>query len=722
MKQNHSYENPGIQKFAAILILGTLSACGADSSSTTAIEVATAPLSSRSLETTSALTFETQANVGAQTYAMNCAVCHGASLEGTTLGPLLSGNAFVRRLGEQTPALLLGNIRANMPPGGNEDLTDVDYVNLVAHILSQNGVDSVITALTPKTDFEIAENISEVVARRQRPEPPAPEGLTVKGNTEDFVPFVPLTDTMLRDPSPDDWPMHRRNYYAHSYSPLEQINKDNVSHLTLEWVWNMHEGDSEPAPLVYNGIVYLINPGNVIQALDGKTGELIWEHWTGPANRQDMRNIAMYEDKIIQATTDARLVALDARTGEQVWENVIADNSKGFSNSSGPIVADGKVIVGLAGCARYIPEDCYISAYNADDGELLWQFETIAEMGEPGGDTWGGLDNIFRAGGETWITGSYDPDLKLTYWGTAQQKPWVPVSRHMTIDDVGLYTNSTVAVSTDSGELDWYFQHVPAEALDLDEVFERVLINRGDDKLVYSIGKYGILWKNDRVSGKFRGFKETVFQNAFTHIDPETGEVTYREDIQNAQLNEWTSACPSSTGGKDWHSMTYHPPSGLIIAPLSQTCLENAAREVALVQGGGGLAASRKFFEMPGTNGNLGKVGAYHADTLEEVWSHQQRASLHTGTISTAGGLVFVGDLDRRFKALDVNTGEILWETRLGTSVQGHPVSFAIGGKQYIAVTSALGGTSPRVVPGVIATEITYPRWGNAIYVFSLPD
>ena len=239
-----------------------------------------------------------------------------------------------------------------MPPGGNEDLTEVDYLNLVAHILSQNGVDNVIAALTPETNFEIADNISAVVARRQRPEPPAPEGLTVAGNTEDFVTFMPLTDAMLRDPSPNDWPMHRRNYYAHSYSPLDQINKENVGNLTLEWVWNMHEGDSEPAPLVYNGIVYLINPGNVIQALDGKTGELIWEHWTGPANRQDMRNIAMYDDKIIQATTDARLVALDARTGEQIWESVIADNSKGFSNSSGPILADGKVIVGLAGCAR----------------------------------------------------------------------------------------------------------------------------------------------------------------------------------------------------------------------------------------------------------------------------------------------------------------------------------------------------------------------------------
>lgn len=697
------------------LILIALTACGNDTQSPSE----TPSLSSAE---SSSSTFENQAKTGSVLFAANCASCHGANLEGTTLGPLLSGRSFVQRWGVQTPALLLGNIQANMPPGGNEGLSGADYLNIVAHILEANGVDSTDEPLTADTNFTIAENISEIVAQRQTPRPEAPEGLTVAGNTEEFVNFTPLTEEMLRNPDPADWPMHRRNFYGHSYSPLDEINTDNVKNLRLEWVWNMHEGDSEPAPLVYNGIIYLINPGNVIQALDGKTGELIWEHWTGPANRQDMRNIAMYEDKIIQATTDARLVALDARSGEQLWETMVADNTKGFSNSSGPIVADGKIIQGLAGCARYIPEDCYVSAYDADTGALLWQFETVAEVGEPGGDTWGDLDNIFRAGGETWITGSYDPDLNLTYWGTAQQKPWVPVSRHMTIFDVGLYTNSTIAVNTNTGELDWFFQHVPAEALDLDEVFERVLVNRGDEKLVFSLGKYGILWKNDRVSGDFKGYTETVFQNAFSHINPETGEVTYRQDIQNAQLNEWTSACPSSTGGKDWHSMTYHPPSGLMIAPLSQTCLENAAREVALVQGGGGLAASRKFFEMPGTDGNLGKVGAYNVDTMEEIWSHQQRASLHTGTISTGGDLVFVGDLDRRFKALDINNGDVIWETRLGTSVQGHPVSFAIDGKQYIAVTTALGGTSPRVVPGVIATEITYPRWGNAIYVFSLPE
>ncbi len=352
-----------VKALLSLTAIAGLIACGSEQSS--------APMA----EPVETVTFSSQADAGALAYGNNCAACHGVNLEGTTLGPLLSGNSFLQRWGTQTPALLSINIQSSMPPGGNEGISDSDYLNIVAHILSVNGVDRAITALTADTDFTITENISSI-ANRQLSEPEPPSGVTIAGTVENFV---PVTDAMLENPDPGDWPMHRRDYYAHSYSPLDQINTGNVGGMTLEWVWSMHDGDSEPAPLVYDGIIYMINPGNVIQALDGATGELIWENWTGPANRQDMRNIAIYNDKIIQATTNARLVALDARTGEQVWETEVADTSKGFGNTSGPIVADGKVIQGLAGCGRYTEDYCYISAHDANTGELEWRFVTIAK-------------------------------------------------------------------------------------------------------------------------------------------------------------------------------------------------------------------------------------------------------------------------------------------------------------------------------------------------------
>ncbi|MEQ8954491.1 MAG: PQQ-binding-like beta-propeller repeat protein, partial [Gammaproteobacteria bacterium] len=342
--------------------------------------------------------FAAQANAGAAAYATQCAACHGEALQGTQLGPMLSGGGFLGSYGRQSPADFFNFLKANMPPGGNQGISDEAYWSIVAHVMRGNGVADTNPMLDGTASYAMASNIpgvnpSLLVAAS---EPNRPTGVVVPGTVADFT---PITAAMLRDPDPADWPMLRRNFQAWSYSPLDQIDTGNVAELRLQWMWSMHEGDSEPSPLVYDGIIYLINTSNIVQALDGKTGELIWEHYAGPFDSEDMRNIAIYNDKIIHATTDARLLALDARTGEPVWEIQIADGSKGFGNSSGPIVADGKIIQGLLGCSRYIEEDCYISAYDADNGELLWRFNTIAETGQPGGDTWGNLPDLFRAGG-----------------------------------------------------------------------------------------------------------------------------------------------------------------------------------------------------------------------------------------------------------------------------------------------------------------------------------
>ena len=316
-----------------------------------------------------------------------------------------------------------------------------------------------------------------------------------------------------------------------------------------------------------------------------------------------------------------------------------------------------------------------------------------------------------------WIAGSYDTELNLVIFGTSQPKPWAAVSRGMSTGDAALYTNSTLAIDPKTGEIAWYFQHIPGETIDMEVGFERILATSNGVPVVMTVGKDGILWKLDRRTGKYIDLMETMEQNIFT-VNHETGALTYRSDISEASIGDTFTACPGIYGGHNWQSATFDKRAQLLFLPVHQLCSDMTPRAVDLGPGGGGYGADVATYPMPGKEDAVGKIIAVDVSNMQQVWEVEQAALFLSGALTTDGGLLFIGDLDRNFKALDTQTGTTLWSTRLPAPAHGYPVTYAVDDQQFVAIQTGIGVF--RALTAVLFPEIYQPADGQGLFVFSL--
>lgn len=571
---------------------------------------------------------------------------------------------------------------------------------------------------------EEAEQQQEAEAQQQDEEGEQEEGV--------ISDYTPVSDERLREPEDANWLMWLRNYGAWSYSPLEQINRDNVSRLRPVWTFStgLREGHESP-PIVNDGIMFVTTPENQVLAFDAASGDLLWRYERDlphdlfqlhPTNR----GVALYQDKVYLATLDTYLVALDASTGEVVWERAVEDYQEAYYMTLAPLAADGKIMVGVSGGELGVRG--FVQAFDAESGDTAWKTYTIPAPGEPGNDTWPG--NTWQHGGApVWITGSYDPELNLSYWGTGNAAPWTGDAR----PGDNLYSTSVVAIDVETGELVAHHQYHQNGSWDWDEVATPLLIDFERDgetmRGLMHVARDGYLWWLERSEDEISFVDATPYvnQNVFESLDPETGRPTYNEERKPA-IDQEADFCPSLWGGKDWPPASYNPRTGYIYIPANDNhCGRMSGIEEEYVAGQTYFGARSQFYIAEGAD-HIGELQAWDVNTGEQVWVHEFEDSHTWGPVmSTGGGLVFTGGTnDRFFRAFDAETGELLWQHRTNSGINAVPVSFEVDGVQYIAVQSGWGVDAVRFQGAVAADQggswnMSVPQ-GGVIWVFALED
>jgi alcohol dehydrogenase (cytochrome c) len=498
-----------------------------------------------------------------------------------------------------------------------------------------------------------------------------------------------VTDTMLLDAAkdPNNWILYGRDYANTRYSPLNEINSQNIKRLVPKWILSFGQLDSQGSQIIaFNGNLYVASSYNHLFRVDGRTGRVIWRYDhplpgdVFPHLCCDVvnRGPALYQDKVYMATLDAHVVALKASTGEVVWDKTLGDYKGAESFTLMPLAVQGKIIVGVSGAEFGIRG--WIAALDAETGDEVWRTYTIPEPGEAGNDTWPG-ESWKYGGGSAWVTGSYDPELNTIFWGVGQPGPW---DRHVRLGD-NLYTNSTVALDPDTGKIKYWFQYTPNDPYDYDGVNEAILADFNGQKVWLHADRNGHFYSIDRTNGKFNYAVPLGKVNWTKGFDPETGRPIFNWPEMDVGYDKVTTGIyPALFGGKEWNPMAYNPYTKTVYVPaFSDLRMDLQAKKEEWRRGERYLGIKvMRFF------GGGGSLRAINAENGELKWAHANPMPFRSSVLTTGGNLVFAGDVEGDFKAFDATTGQLLWSFNCGTGLHGGVNTYTVDGRQYVAVVA----------------------------------
>jgi alcohol dehydrogenase (cytochrome c) len=505
------------------------------------------------------------------------------------------------------------------------------------------------------------------------------------------LPKLTFERLLKANAEPQNWLTYSGSYASQRYSFLSQINSANVQDLELKWSFPSQRGPNEATPLVVNGVMYTVHGPNDVVALDATSGKTFWtySHKPDPVSKNCCgwlsRGLAILDDTIFLATIDAQIIAIHAETGQELWKTLAADPKQAYAFTLAPLVVKNKVIAGSAGGEFGVRG--FIAAWDVKSGKEVWRFHTVPGPGEPGRETWSG-DSWMHGGAPIWVTGSYDPATNLTYWGTGNPGP--DRDGRARLGD-NLYSCSVVALDADTGKLKWHFQFSPHNEFDWDATQIPVLADMDwqgrPRKLMLFANRNGIFYVLDRVTGEFLKGQPFVKVNWLTGFDSR-GRPIPAPGI--APTREGTLVYPGNQGGTNWYNPSYSPRTGLFYIPI----WENSSSVFVLAEAPpvfheGANFSAEEPQDAQRRDDTYSAVRAIDPRTGEKKWDYRM-PSPHTdaGVLTTAADILFSGGADGNFYALDARDGKLLWKTRAGNYIQAGPITYSVGGKQYVSIQS----------------------------------